>query len=145
MIIKELITKTKAVMNLDYLCPKCKGHLRVGDQIILTVKNKYWSGGVILMHPELGNYKFENHPSFKFEEGERFDFYCPICLAKLTSKHHEDLILILMRDEKNETYEVLFSRIKGEESTYHVIGKSVDVFGKDSDTYIDYINLSQSR
>ena len=132
-------------MELDFLCHKCKGHLRIGDQIILTVKNKSWSGGLILMHPELGNYKFENHPSFKFEDGERFDFYCPICLAKLTSKHHKDLIMILMKDEKGQAFEVLFSRIKGEKSTYRIIGESLDVFGKDSKSYIDFINLSHLK
>lgn len=132
-------------MKLDYMCPKCKGHLRTGDQIILTVKKKGWSGGLILMHPELGNYTFDNHPSFKFEEGEHFDFYCPICMAKLSSKKHENLCMILMRDENNQIFEVLFSRIKGEKSTYQIIGESIDRFGRDSDMYVNFISLSHLR
>lgn len=129
-------------MNLDYLCPKCKGHLRVGNQIILTTKSKSWKGGLILLHPELGNYSFENHPSFTIEEGKEFDFYCPICSARLTSRQHKNLIMILMRDENNKLFEVLFSRVAGEESTYRIIGKSVEVFGKDAETYLDFVNLS---
>jgi len=128
-------------MKIDYLCPKCKGHLRIGDQIILTVKKKSWSGGLILMHPELGNYKFDNHSSFKFEEGEHFDFYCPICSAKLTSKSHENLCMIMMRDENNQTYEVLFSRVKGEQNTYCIIGESADAYGNEIEKYMDHINF----
>lgn len=128
-------------MKIDYMCPKCKGHLRIGDQIILTVKKKSWSGGLIMMHSELGNYTFDNHPSFKFEEGEHIEFYCPICSAKLTSKHHENLCMILMRDENNQTFEVQFSRVKGEKSTYCIVGESVDVYGKDSDIYLNYFNF----
>lgn len=128
-------------MEIDFLCPKCKGHLRIGDQIILTVKKKHWSGGLILMHPELGNYTFENHSSFKLEEGEHIDFYCPICSKRLTSKQHDNLVMLLMRDEKNQTFEVFFSKIKGEESTYRIIGKSVEVYGKDQNIYVDYFDL----
>jgi len=132
----------EAIMKIDFLCPKCKGYLRVGDNIIFTTKTKSWSGGVLLLHPKLGNYKFEHHPSIKFEEGEQIDFYCPICHTKLTSKHHEHLAMVLMKDENNQTFEVLFSRITGEKSTYCIIGESMDVFGKDSNSYIDFINLS---
>lgn len=132
-------------MKIDYMCPKCRGHLKIGDQIILTVKKKGWSGGMILMHPELGNYKFENHPSFMFEEGDHLDFYCPICMTKLTSKRHENLCMILMRDENNQTFEILFSRIKGEKSTYKIIGETRNIYGRDSNLYVDFISLSHLR
>lgn len=132
-------------MKIDYMCPKCKGHLRIGEQIILTVKKKGWSGGMILMQPELGNYKSENHDSFKFEEGEHFDFYCPICMGKLSSKHHENLCMIHMRDENNQIFEILFSRIKGEKSTYQIIGETHDIYGRDSEMYMNFISHSHLR
>ena len=94
------------------------------------------------MHPELGKYKYENHPSFKFEEGKNVDFYCPICHAKITSDKHENLAKIIMIDENGKEYEILFSKITGQKSTYKIIGESVEVFGKDSDDYIDFVNLS---
>lgn len=130
-------------MDYDFLCPKCKGHLRVGNNIIFTTKTKKWKGGLILMHPELGNYKFEHHPSFSFEEGQQIDFYCPICMDKLTSKRHDNLAKVIMRDENRVECEILFSRIAGEKSTYKIIGETMEVFGEQSSTYIDYINLSQ--
>jgi len=129
-------------MKIDFLCPKCRGYLRVGDNIILTAKTQLGGEGMLLLHPELGNYKFEHHPSIQFEDGEQIDFYCPICHSKLTSKHHDDLAMVLMKDENNQTFEVLFSRIKGEKSTYRIIGESMEIYGKDSGEYVDFLNLS---
>jgi hypothetical protein len=132
----------EAIMKIDFLCPKCKGYLRVGDNIIFTTKTNLGGEGLLLLHPELGNYKSEHHPSIDFEDGGQIEFYCPICHSKLTSKHHDDLAMVLMKDETGQTFEVLFSRIAGEESTYCIIGESVEVFGKDSKAYLDFINLS---
>ncbi len=129
-------------MNFDFLCPKCHGHLRVGDHIIFSVKTENKESGLILMHPEFGNYKYENHSSLRLEEGKHIDFYCPICHAKLTSDRHENLVKIIMCDENGKEFEILFSKIAGQKCTYKIIGESVEVFGKDSDDYIDFFNLS---
>ena len=128
-------------MDFEYLCPKCRGHLCVENQIIFTTKTKDWSGGLILMHPEPGNYHFTNHPSFKFEEGRQIDFYCPICAKKLTSKHHDNLAKIIMKDKEDNEYIILFSRKAGEKSTYKIIGESMEYYGKDANSYFDYLNL----
>lgn len=129
-------------MYFDFLCPKCEGQLRVGENIIFSVKTKNKESGLILMHPELGKYKYETHPSFNFKDKMAVDFYCPICHAKITSDNHENLVKIYMIDAENKKYEILFSKITGQESTYKLVGESVEIFGKDSGEYIDFLNLS---
>ena len=130
-------------MKFDFLCPKCKGHLRVGDNIIFTAKTKGWNGGLVLLHAELGNYAVENHPSFKFEEGQHIDFYCPLCQYKLTSSKHENLAMILMKDQSGEEFEVYFSQIAGEQSTFKLVGESMEVYGEHTTKYLDFFSLSQ--
>ena len=46
---------------------------------------------------------------------------------------------------ENHEYEVLFSKIAGEKSTYTLIGESVSMYGEDSGNYVDFINLSQVK
>lgn len=128
----------------DFQCPACKGQLRVGEQIIFMTKSKNRQGGLILLHPEPGNYIVENHPSFKLEEGEHVDFYCPICHSKLTSEKHKNLAMAIMIDDSGKEFEVYFSKIAGEKCTYQVIGNSVEIYGKHAKTYLDFFNLSQT-
>ena len=46
-------------MEIHYLCPKCKSHLRVAENIILTFKcKKHDEKGIILLNSKLGNYSF---------------------------------------------------------------------------------------
>jgi len=127
----------------DFVCPKCHGYLRVGDDIIFMTKTKKWKGGLILLHPELGNYAATNHPSFKVDEGEHIDFYCPICHHKLTSSRHENLAMILLKDESGKTFEVYFSQIAGEQSTFKLIGENMAIYGEHAQNYLDFMNLSQ--
>ena len=127
----------------DFICPKCNGHLRVGENIIFTAKTKKWEGGIILLHPELGNYKVENHPSFKFESGEHVDLYGPICHAKLKSKKHKSLATVIMKDESGKEFEIYFSQIVGEQSTFKLIGEHVEIFGEHTEVYRDFFDLSQ--
>ncbi len=98
-----------------------------------------------LLSPELGNYKIETHPSFKFEQGEIIDFQCPICHIKLASDRNPNLARIIMQDKDKNEFGIQFSVIAGEESTFKIVGKkAVEAFGKDSENYIDFFNLSQT-
>lgn len=126
-------------MKLDYLCPKCKGHLRIGDQLILAARNKDQISGLILFHPRLGNYKIDHHNSFVIKKGEQLNFSCPLCAKKLYTKLHDNLTKLILRDEKHQEFEVLFSSIAGQESTYKIEGETMEFFGKDSDDYIQFI------
>ena len=119
----------------DFMCPKCKGHLRVGDHIIFKIKNHRKETGLILLSPQIGNYSSIKHPSFEFGQGELVDFYCPLCSASLKSDIHKNLALVLMKDQEGKGFAVYFSQVAGEHSTYEVDGDSVRAAGEDAGLY----------
>jgi transcription initiation factor IIE alpha subunit len=119
----------------DFLCPKCKGHLRVGDHIIFKVKNNLKQSALMLLSPQIGNYSSVKHPSFEFNQGEVLEFYCPLCNASLKSDIHQNLALILMKDETRKGYAVYFSQVAGEHSTYETDGEAVRVTGENAGLY----------
>ena len=119
----------------DFLCPKCKEHLRVGDHLIFKVKNRTKQSALLLLSPQIGNYSSVKHPSFVFEQGESIEFFCPLCNSSLKSDIHENLALVLMTDEAEKKYAVYFSRIAGEHSTYETDGDSVHAEGEDAGRY----------
>jgi uncharacterized protein YbaR (Trm112 family) len=119
----------------DFLCPKCKGHLRVGDHIIFKVKNGIKQSALLLLSPQLGNYSSVKHPSFEFNQGEILEFYCPLCNGSLKSDIHQNLALILMKDETDKSLVVYFSQVAGEHSTYEIDGEAVRVAGENAGLY----------
>lgn len=132
-------------MKQNFICPRCNGYLNVGNQIILTAKNSQGNAGIILFSPEIGNYSTEKNPLFETSEGERYEFLCPLCHEKLASRAHDNLSHILMTDEDKKKYQILFSKIAGEKSTYKIIGESTEVYGEHRSNYINFINLSQTN
>ncbi len=129
-------------MELDYMCPHCKGFLSLEDCVLFSVKTSDRRLGLLSLHPELGNYTVRKHRDFDFEEGEELDFYCPICHAELASKLHSNLAKIVMVDENYNEFDILFSKKAGERSTYKIEGETMEIFGDDSAEYIDFMNLS---
>jgi len=117
------------------MCPQCRGHLRVGDYIVFKIRNTRREKGLLLLHPELGNYSSIKHPGFNFEEGERIDFFCPLCMQSLDAALDENLVQVLMLDEQLIEHEIYFSRIAGERSTYKVSEEGVKVTGEHSHRY----------
>jgi hypothetical protein len=107
-------------MEKYYICPVCRGHLKVGDYIIFTAKNQKKQSGLLLLHPNIGNYDSIKHPAFKFREGESLEFCCPLCSACLVSKFDANLVHVVMIDRDEKEYDIYFSRIAGEKSTYRV-------------------------
>jgi hypothetical protein len=105
-------------MDNHYLCPHCRGHLKVGEYIIFKIRNKRREKGLLLLHPEIGDYTSIKHPELNFKEGERIDFFCPICLQSLDAAIDENLVHVIMTDAQQKEHEVYFSRITGERSTY---------------------------
>ncbi len=112
-------------MKNHYLCPHCRGHLRVGDHIIFKIRNTRRENGLLLLHPEIGDFTSMKHPQFNFEEGERIDFFCPICLQNLDAAINEDLIQLVMIDDQHKESEIYFSRIASEQNTYKVSERRV--------------------
>ena len=129
-------------MALVYMCRHCKGFISLEDCVMFSVRTHEKRVGLISLHPELGNYTIKKHRDFDFQEGEELDFYCPICHAELASKLHSNLAKIIMIDEKQNEFEVLFSKKAGQQSTYKIEGETMEIFGDDSAEYIDFMNLS---
>ncbi len=128
-------------MKRNYMCPKCKGYLNVGQHVVFSVISKDNKGGIVLLSPELGDYTMVRHPSFNPVAGEKVSFYCPICHHRLASTKHTNLAKILMVDENNEVFEVLFSEITGEQYTVQVMGSNFKVFGEHSQHYREFLEL----
>ena len=102
------------------------------------------------MHPEIGNYSSIKHPQFHFEEGERIDFFCPICMQSLDAIVDENLVNVLMIDKQQIEHEIYFSRIAGEQSSYQVSEEGMKSTGvhsyrythfEMSDELINYLNI----
>ena len=129
-------------MSLNYQCPHCNGFLAINGCVIFSVRTPDFTTGIISLHTELGNYTIKRNPQFKFKEGNPLDFYCPICHAELASDVHKNLAKIIMIDEENRKFDILFSRIVGEKTTYKIVGETMEIYGDDSAEYLDFINLS---
>ena len=119
----------------DFLCPKCREHIRVGDNIIFKVKNSKRQSGVLLLSPQIGNYTSVKHPSFEIQAGEYLDFFCPLCNASLMSDIHKNLARVIQCDKSGKNNDVYFSQIVGEHSTFETDGESVHIAGEDAGKY----------
>lgn len=122
-------------MDNQYICPQCRGHLRVGEYIVFKIRNTRREKGLLLLHPEIGNYSSIKHPGFHFEEGERIDFFCPLCFQNLNASLDENLVEVVMIDDSLTEHEIFFSRIAGEKSTYRVSEEGITACGEHSHRY----------
>lgn len=127
-------------MSADFKCPHCLNLLNVGENVVFSTRNSWGKQGLIILHPELGNYNVIKHPDFEVLKGELLEFYCPFCSKQLLSERNWNLARILMSDEKGLEYEIHFSRIAGQHSTYKIIGENVEIFGDDASEYLDLLN-----
>lgn len=128
-------------MENYFICPHCRGHLKVGDHIIFKVKNPNREHGLVLLHPEIGNYSSIKHPKFEYNEGDAVDFYCPLCSHSLSIDFDENLTYVIMIDQRGKEFDIYFSRIAGEQSTYQVSGDTVMISGEHSGKYT-YFRMS---
>ncbi|HIA36600.1 MAG TPA: hypothetical protein EYM84_09430 [Flavobacteriales bacterium] len=126
----------------NFLCPKCKGHLNAGGYVIFSTKNKRKQRGLVLLSPKVGSYSVKYHESYGFEKGEAIDFACPICSKSLHAKENSENVSIIMVDENDTEYKVLFSRIFGNQSTYVLSNDDVEVFGDDAVEFDDLLEDS---
>ncbi|OFX83405.1 MAG: hypothetical protein A2W99_11630 [Bacteroidetes bacterium GWF2_33_16] len=127
-------------MKTDFICPKCNGHLLVGEKIILVaVSRKEKKTGIILLSPEVGNHARIIHPTFILEKGEETDIFCPICHCNLMSSDTDgQLVKIFMVDDKDDKYEIYFSGVFGEYCTYKISENKVEQFGDSAEKYYKY-------
>jgi len=128
-------------LKVNYLCPHCRSYLRVWNNIIFIVKSDSKNlQSILLLNPELGNYDLIHHSSIEFEEGEMLDFICPVCRADLTAiELHRNLVRIIMIDENNKEFDIYFSKICGEHSTFLIHEDDiVEKYGEESSVYVNY-------
>ena len=131
----------KYSLKVNYLCPACRAYLRIWNNIIFIVKSEPRNlHAILLLNPELGNYDLIHHSSIEFEEGEMLDFICPVCRADLTAVElHRNLVRIIMIDENSKEFDVYFSKVCGEHSTFLIQEDDiVEKYGEDSSTYVNY-------
>ncbi len=134
--------KNPTKMSLNYQCPHCNGYIAIEGCVIFSIRTPDLKSGIISLHTELGNYSIKKNPEFEISTGDHLDFYCPICHAELASEVHQNLAKIIMIDEANREFEILFSRVLGERTTFKIVGETMEIFGDDSAEYLDFINLS---
>jgi hypothetical protein len=128
-------------MKADYLCPHCRGLLNAGEYIVFSSRTGKGGHGIIMLHQEVGNYTVEKHPMFDFKHGEKLFFFCPMCNKELASDVHENLAKIILIDENKKEYDILFSKVAGERSTFKIIGEHVEVFGEHTDNYLEFLGM----
>jgi len=126
-------------MKRNYKCPVCNSFIRVGDYIVLSAKSPVNETGLIFLSPEIGDYAKLTHPGFTLKEGEAYKYYCPVCHAKLNEETKENMVMIILEQDDKE-YKILFSNIGGENITYKVTEHEVIKFGK-SERYAKYFDL----
>ena len=123
----------------EYICPKCSGFLKVNVKIIFIAQKEDGSRGIILLNPDLGDYKRIVHTTLNLTDGERLTFLCPICHSDLSANDiNQNLARILMTDENGTEYKIYFSEVQGEKCTYRIFRKEVEAYGEDSSTYMNY-------
>ena len=117
----------------NYLCPECKGYLNVGGFVLFATKTKRNHKGLLMLDPTVGEYKYKHHDKFNLEESEMVEFACPICQTDLTSSNRKDHAMIWMVGiEDNVEYDLYFSKIAGNQSTYLVAQDNIESFGDDA-------------
>ena len=132
-------------MKADFICPKCQGYLNLGEKVIFTIKKKGWAGGLLLLSPKLGDFSYENHHSYKIDQGEQFEFHCPICDFDLTVEGANNLARVVMK-EGEDTFQVVFSKKEGEKSTYKVSESKVEEsYGEHAGRNLDLLSASFFR
>ncbi len=128
-------------MKRNYMCPNCKGYLNVGNHVAFSVTTGDKKQGLVMLSPTLGDYSMVHNPLFSLTDGEKVSFFCPICHARLASRKHTNLARILMIDEQDEVYEVLFSEVTGEQCTVQMMGDKFKVYGEHSSHYREFLEL----
>jgi predicted RNA-binding Zn-ribbon protein involved in translation (DUF1610 family) len=119
------------IMEANFLCPNCRSYLNVEDNIVISAKNEKGNKGILLLSIQLGDYKIKKHYNFEIEDSEILKLYCPNCSKSLKhSNVHDNIYKILMQDEEDQEYEILFSGVYGERCTYQIRESKVLFFGK---------------
>ncbi len=124
-------------MKTNFLCPHCRGHLRVSNSIIFLTKTNKGKSGLLLISPDLGDYTVKMHPDYNdFEEGDIVNFICPICYENLDAEEYDkNLAKVIMQEENGKESIIVFSKITGEKCTFKIHEGNIKSYGGDADAY----------
>jgi uncharacterized protein YbaR (Trm112 family) len=129
-------------MEKSFYCPFCHGQLYINERIVFSAKSDSGNYGLILLTPDLGDYRIMKHTDFKIESGEHVDFFCPICHSNLIVERENRKFTRVLMLEAGEEYEVLFSQIAGESATYVIGERSYRAYGRDADENTNFWGVS---
>jgi hypothetical protein len=125
-----------------YICPKCRGFLNIGDNIIFTFRKKTNESGLFMLSSKVGDYAVLHHPAVMISKGEHYIFHCPLCRANLSIPEvHENLAKIIMIDDQLQESIIVFSGIAGEKCTYKISGSEIETYGENQAKYLNFMNL----
>ncbi len=113
-----------------YLCPYCASHLDANNQITLLARNPSGMRGIISLSAELGDYTVHHNPALVINDGDMVELSCPVCHHELTDDLHETLSKIIRVDDSHVEQTILFSRIQGERSTFHITEEKTTSYGE---------------
>ncbi len=128
-------------MKLDkyeFYCPDCSQCLDVNNEIHLKYERPNGDVGDVYLSTTLGNYKKRLDPIAEFEDKELVNFICPHCDSKIHSSERENFVHLIMRVENKFDFEILFSRVAGEQKTFLVTEDGVECYGKDCEVNNGY-------
>ena len=132
-------------MKIDFICPKCQGYLSVDNKVIFTIKKRGWNGGIVMLSPVLGEYTFSTNSTEEIEDGEDYDFYCPICQHDLSVTGNDKLAKVLMKED-NEEFFIVFSKKRGEKCTYKLSETKLESFyGEHAIPHFDITSLTMMK
>ncbi len=131
-------------MANHYICPKCKGYLNVAEHIVFSIRTDEKKSGLILLNPQIGDYKVITNENFKVAMGTHHEFCCPICGASLQTEKNSNLAKVIVREENGNQYELLFSEVAGEHSTYAIRNGKIEAYGEDQGHYSNFFGESFS-
>ncbi|HRY98841.1 MAG TPA: hypothetical protein P5550_07270 [Bacteroidales bacterium] len=129
-------------MERNIYCTVCRSQLRIGEYLVLSLKNRWNDKGLVLLNAEPGNYSVTTHSSFTVKEGEDYTFYCPVCHTVLNDKEKPHLVKLFMEEDGRSTV-IYFSSIAGEKVTIMVNDREVKELGPDQARYQRYFDLQE--
>ncbi|MGV6861500.1 MAG: hypothetical protein ACWA41_06995 [Putridiphycobacter sp.] len=128
-------------MKLDkyeFYCPDCHQRLDENNEIHLKINNPNDGRVDIFLSTSLGNYEKRTQPEISFNNGDYLDFHCPHCESKIHAKDRDKFVHLIMKVENKFDFDILFSRVAGEQKTFLVTEDGVECYGNDCEEMGDH-------
>ena len=107
--------------NYDYYCPNCDARLTSNKQIHFLVCIRGFEMANLYLSATPGEYGHKSDHDLKIKNGDRVEFHCTSCRTNLKSKNYPDFVEIHLKVTPEVVFEVLFSPVCGEKTTYVIM------------------------